>query len=100
MEAIRKIISTHIKEVKGKERVLEFIGSTEVPDRDNEVIKSSAWQVESYTKNPVVQWAHNYGEPPIGKTLSIRQDRKKQTIFEIEFADKETYEFADTIFKL
>ncbi len=97
-EMIKKIITTQV-EVTGKDRVLEFVGSTELPDRDNEIIKASAWQVEQYTKNPVVQWAHNYAEPPIGKTLSIRQSQGK-TIFEIEFADKDTYEFADTIYKL
>jgi len=99
-DMIRKLFTSKVKEVKGKERVLEFIGSTEVPDRDNEVIKADAWQVEKYTENPVVQWAHNYSEPPIGKTLGIRQNNKRQTIFEIEFADKDTYEFADTIYKL
>lgn len=99
-EMIRKQIITLVKEVKGKDRVLEFIGTTEGIDRDGEVIKADAWQVDEYTKNPVVQWAHDYSSPPIGKTLSIRRDKKNSTIFEIEFADKETYEFADTIFKL
>lgn len=99
-ETTRKIIITHVKEVKGRERVLQFIGSTELPDRDNEVIKASAWKFEQYIKNPVVQWAHDYANPPIGKTLRISQNQKNETIFEIEFADRETYEFADTIFKL
>ncbi len=96
----QKIITNRVKEVVGKERVLEFIGTTEMPDRDGEVIKADAWQVDRYTQNPVVQWAHQYNQPPIGRTLSIRQNKKKETIFEIEFAERETYEFADTIFKL
>jgi HK97 family phage prohead protease len=100
MDNIRKVITTAVKSVEGKDRVLDFIGSTEVPDRDGEVIKSSAWQVDRYVKNPVVQWAHNYDQPPIGKTLSIKQTKKGETIFEIEFAPPETYDFADTIFKL
>ncbi len=99
-EQLNKIISTRVKEVPAKERVLQFIGTTEVPDRDGEVIKASAWQVDRYTKNPVVQWAHQYDKPPIGRTLSIRQTKQKETVFEIEFAEKETYEFADTIYKL
>lgn len=99
-EMTQKIILTRVKEVLNKERVLEFIGTTEIPDRDGEVIKAEAWQVDRYTKNPVVQWAHQYSQPPIGKTLSIRQNKKKETIFEIEFASSETYEFADTIYKL
>ncbi len=98
--AIRKILTTQVKTVEGKERVLDFIGTTELPDRDGEVIKADAWQVERYIKNPVVQWAHRYDEPPIGKTLSITQNAKHETIFEVEFATKDTYEFADTIFKL
>ena len=99
-EMTQKIILTRVKEVPAKERVLEFIGTTEVPDRDGEVIRAEAWQVDRYTKNPVVQWAHQYDKPPIGRTLSIRQNKKKETIFEIEFVEKETYEFADTIYKL
>ncbi len=99
-EMTQKIITTRVKEVPAKERVLEFIGTTEIPDRDGEVIKADAWQVDRYIKNPVVQWAHQYDKPPIGKTLSIRQNKKKETIFEIEFASSETYEFADTIYKL
>jgi len=98
-EMIKKTIATTVKAVEGKGRVLEFVGSTEVADRDGEVIKASAWNVDRYLKNPVVQWAHRYDEPPIGRTLSLRQDSGK-TIFEIEFADAETYPFADTIFRL
>ena len=97
---IRKILISRVKEIPNKSRVIEFTGSTETPDRDNEVIKAKAWQVDRYVKNPVVQWAHDYSSPPIGKTLSIRQNNKQETIFEIEFADKETYEFADTVYRL
>lgn len=96
-EMLRKTIVSTIKEVKGKERVLEFIGTTELIDRDNEVIKADAWQFERYKANPVVQWAHIYSAPPIGKTVAIRQTKKRETVFEIEFAD---YEYADIIFKL
>jgi HK97 family phage prohead protease len=94
MDAIRKVFTTTVKALEG--RVLEFIGTTEGVDRDGEIIKSEAWQLEKYLANPVVQWAHDYSQPPIGKTISIRRDGTN-TIFGIEFAD---YEFADTIFKL
>ena len=97
--AIRKVFTTAVKAVEGKDRTLEFVGSTESKDRDGEVIKASAWMVDKYVANPVVQWAHDYTSPPIGKTLSIRQENGN-TVFEIEFAPAETYEFADTIYKL
>ena len=53
----------------------------------------------NYNKNPVVLWAHQYDSPPIGKALSINLKGKK-TIARVLFADAETYEFADTIYRL
>jgi HK97 family phage prohead protease len=98
-DVIRKVMPTAVKAIEGKDRVLEFGGTTETQDRDGEVIKASAWQTERYVKNPVVQWAHDYTAPPIGKTVSITR-RGADTVFQIEFADAETYPFADTIFRL
>jgi HK97 family phage prohead protease len=96
---IRKILSTKVKAVAGKDRVLEFIGSTEAVDRDDERIKMDGWQLGDYLKNPVVLWAHRYDEPPIGKTLSVRAVEGK-LIFQVEFATAEMYPFADTIYRL
>ena len=97
-DIIRKVfISPDIKEVS--DRVLEFIGSTETQDRDGEVIKASGWDLTNYKKNPVFAWAHRYDEPPIGKAKKVWIEDGKLK-FNIEFADKDTYEFADTIYRL
>lgn len=96
-DIIRKAIPFEVKEVA--ERTLEFVGSTEEIDRDGEVINVSGWQLTNYRKNPVFMWAHRYDQPPIGKATSVTK-RDGQLKFKIQFADKETYEFADTIFKL
>mgnify|MGYP003393751138 CR=1 FL=1 len=96
---VQKIITTKITPTEGKDRVLEFVGSTETVDRDGEVIKADAWQLGSYNKNPVVQWAHDYQSPPIGKTLSIER-RGTDTVFQIQFATSDEYAFADTVYKL
>ena len=96
---VQKIITTKITPIEGKDRVLEFVGSTETVDRDGEVIKADAWQLGSYNKNPVVQWAHDYQSPPVGKTLSIER-RGTDTVFQIQFATSDEYAFADTVYKL
>jgi HK97 family phage prohead protease len=96
-EMIKKLLNVDIKEVG--ERVLEFIGSTETEDRDGEVILASGWDLKNYKKNPVFLWAHKYDQPPIGKSVGIRVQEGKLK-FKIEFAPRETYEFADTIYKL
>ena len=96
-DMIRKVIYTDVKEVS--DRVLEFIGSTETQDRDGELIKSDGWILRNYKKNPVFMWAHDYKQPPIGKALNVKAQDGNLT-FKIEFADEETYAFADTIYKL
>ena len=96
-EPIRKVVNTEVKEVS--DRVLEFVGSTEAQDRDGEIIRASGWDLKNYKKNPVFMWAHDYRSPPIGKALNVKKEDGRLT-FEIKFADAETYQFADTIYRL
>lgn len=94
---IRKVIPFEVKEISP--RVLEFVGSTEDKDRMGDIIMASGWQLKNYKKNPVFLWAHRYDDPPIGKAVKVwtEDDRLK---FHIQFAEKDEYEFADTILKL
>jgi len=98
-DLIRKLVTCDVKEVA--DRTLQFIGSTETQDRDGEVIKASGWDLKNYKKNPIFMWAHRYTDPPIGKAKRVWVDRETSELkFNIEFAPPETYEFADTIYKL
>lgn len=97
MEMIKKILPFEVKEVAP--RVLEFIGSTEDTDRQHDIIVASGWQLKHYKKNPVFMWAHRYDEPPIGKAVKVWTEENKLK-FHVQFADRDTYEFADTIYKL
>jgi HK97 family phage prohead protease len=96
-DILRKQYNFEVKQLEG--RVLRFTGSTESEDRDGEVIKVAGWQLENYKKNPVFMWAHDYSQPPIGKAVNVHK-RNGALLFDVEFADKDTYEFADTIYKL
>jgi len=96
-EIVRKIITCEVKEIG--ERILEFVGSTETQDRDGEVIRASGWDLKNYKKNPVFMFSHRYDQPPIGKANKVWVDNDKLK-FNIEFADRNTYEFADTIYQL
>lgn len=53
-----------------------FIASTGAVDRQGEVVDPKGWQVERFKQNPVILWAHNYAELPVGKATSIRMDDK------------------------
>lgn len=55
----------------------EVIATTDDTDRDGEVIRADGWDFEPYKKNPIVLWAHNFYEMPIGKVTEIvREDNK------------------------
>ena len=68
-----------------------FIASDGVEDRQGEVINQDGWNLENYKKNPVVMWAHNYDEPPIGTAdkLGFRTiDGKKKLVYQPVFHRK------------
>lgn len=58
----------------------KVIITTEDVDRVGEMIKADAWELERYMLNPIVLWAHNYGELPIGvtETLTLVDGNKLQ----------------------
>ena len=98
-EMIRKLIPVEVKEVG--DRILEIAGSTEDKDRMGDIIRASGWKLKNFKKNPVFMWAHNYDDPPIGRANKVWIDKEtKRLMFNVEFAPPETYEFADTIYKL
>ena len=89
IKKISEVFTTQVKELS--EGMLEFIGSVEsTKDRDGEVIKASGWELDNYKKNPIVLWAHDYASPPVGKAISVKIS-KGQLIFQVKFADAETY---------
>ena len=98
-DMIKKLVNVEVKEVG--ERTLEIAGSTETKDRMGDIIRVDGWNIKQFKKNPVFMWAHRYDEPPIGRANKVWIDKEgKKLMFHIEFAPPETYEFADTIYKL
>lgn len=80
-------------------RTIRYLLSDSSIARDGHTIATAGWSLANYLKNPIVQWAHSLDEPPIGRMaeLGIIGDRLMGTV---EYADAETYPFADTIYRL
>lgn len=97
----KAFIAESIKKVgkAKKSRVYQFTVSTESPDRDHDVIKSDGWRLGNYQKNPVVQWAHDYHELPVGKSLSISSVPGK-LISTCEFATKDMNPMAECVYQM
>lgn len=75
---------------KQDEGEYQIVATTRDIDRDEEVVEpSGVTNLEAYlSNNPVILWAHDYGQPPVGKANSANMDDDKIELG-IEFADTE-----------
>lgn len=94
-------VATQIRSINDAERTIEFVASTEAVDRYGDVIRTTGWQLDNYKKNPVFLWGHRSGDPPIGKTVAIGiEENPPALVQKVQFAGKDVYPFADTIYRL
>lgn len=62
-----------------------FVLSTEEVDRHGDVVSVDGWRLESYRRNPVLLWAHDYRRPAIGRALSVWSEPGR-LLAQVEFA--------------
>tara|TARA_Y100000310_G_scaffold343829_1_gene453329 strand:+ start:198 stop:1379 length:1182 start_codon:yes stop_codon:yes gene_type:complete len=88
--------------VNEEKRTISYLVSDETPDRMGDVIRVKGWDYTAYKRNPVVLWSHDGKTvPPIGKAMNVRRRYGPARLTaDIEFAPKEAFEFADTIYQL
>lgn len=60
-----------VKAIDVEERIVDFVASTDVVDAHDEIVDQSTWILEDYLSNPVVLWAHQSRELPIGKSVDV-----------------------------
>ena len=68
-------------------------------DRMGDTIRAAGWDISDYVRNPVALWAHDSSSPPIGGGRNVGVEATR-LMGDIEFAPPETYQFADTIYRL
>ena len=81
-----------VKDDPDDENVITVTASATKKDRDGDIIEQEGWIIDNYMKNPVVLYAHDLRDLPIGKTIALEV---KKTIMKakIRFA-AEIYERA------
>lgn len=96
---IVKSLSIVIKSVNEKKRQIEGIATYEQYDDENDLVLVAGIDLERFIKNPLLLWFHQLENPPIGKIIKIWKDRHMLK-FIAQYATKEEYGFADTIYQL
>lgn len=93
----------HVKAIDAARRMVDFVASTDVVDAHDEVIDQSSWVLDDYQKNPVVLFAHQSRELPIGKAVDVGvrgANGRQQLEARIEFATEEMNPKAEQVFKM
>ena len=67
---------------------LVFVASTGEVDRHGDTVAPEGWRLDAYRDNPVVLWAHDYGEPAIGRAEAVWSDGRDLRA-RLEFAPTE-----------
>jgi HK97 family phage prohead protease len=80
-------------------RKIRFCFSDGSIDRMGDTISPFGWDLSDFKRNPVALWSHDSTAPPIGRASNIAVEGNR-LMGDIEFADVETYSFADTIYRL
>lgn len=61
-------------------RVLQYRITDESVDRYGDIVRAKGVRLDNYKKNPVVQFAHNYEEPPVGVSLKTWFDKETNSV--------------------
>lgn len=96
--AEKKEVETTIETKDIGEGEIETVIASGSLDRHGERISIAGMSTTKYMKNPVVQWAHDYSLPPIGKATKVWKDGNK-LMGRMKFAVDEN-PFAKTIYDL
>ena len=73
-QMVFKEVVAEIKGIDDKEQTITAFVNTGGRDRMNEVVDIGGVDLRNFKKNPVVMWAHKYGDLPIAKALWIKKD--------------------------
>lgn len=97
-QLVARSYGLHLRALRTESREADFVASTEAIDSYDEVVEQS-WDLERYGSNPVVLFAHQSRELPIGRAtrVAVVNGQLEATI---QFATAEMNPKADQVFRM
>src|SRR5687768_15019529 len=89
--------SIELRTVREEAREVDFIASSEAVDAHDSIVKQR-WRLARFETNPVVLYAHESRELPIGKVTSIKVV-KKELVATVKFAPAEVNPRAEQVWQ-
>lgn len=101
-ESIKKLLSgvehSADKSLEAK-RQIKVIAASGRADRVGDIVNVNGIDLKNFKKNPVILYGHDHFGLPVAKAVEMGVEDGKLTMV-FEFADAETYAFADTVYRL
>jgi HK97 family phage prohead protease len=94
-----RVTTSEPKALADGRRGFRFCFSDGSVDRMGDIIEPAGWDTHNFLKNPVALWAHDSSSPPIGRASNIKVEGNR-LMGDIEFAERDVYDFADTIYRM
>jgi HK97 family phage prohead protease len=89
-----------VKEINDDDRIVPFIVTKRVVDRDGDLLEPSGADLDNFEKNPVINLNHDiYNQLPIGKAVKIKRNKEEIKVW-IKFATKEENPIAANVYRL
>jgi HK97 family phage prohead protease len=96
----REFMSSEIRDADDKERSFSHPISDETPDGHGSIIRVDGWDLKRFKSNPVVLFAHDSWNLPIGRSTKIwKEDGRLMTRTQFAGLDQ-LHPFAETAYKL
>jgi hypothetical protein len=86
-----------------EKRILPYIITNETTDRFSDIVRCEGVKFDNYMRNPVIQFSHNYKEPPIGNSLKVWTNKVEKNVQALGlFLDNtiDTTGLADLVFRM
>lgn len=91
--------SFECKGIDPQGRTADFVASTDAIDAHDEIVDQSTWQLQDYLTNPVVLFAHNSRDLPIGTCVDVAV-RNNRLECRIKFASEDMNPLAEQVWKM
>ena len=93
MKTIQRYMQVETREAEGG--TVTVIASAPTEDRMDDIVEAP-WKLDRFKANPVIQWAHRYDIPPVGRATSVTVE-DGLLMATIEFDEADTNPLGQTV---
>ena len=97
-EMVHRAVGVHLRSFNEEARSIDVVMSTDAIDSYEERVAQD-WDLKRFKTNPIVLWAHNSRELPLGRAVNVKM-KDGQLECSVVFASKEANPMAEQVFRL